>query len=587
MITSTKPGNVKLYKSLFTDRMKVNRDYLMELDTSCLLQNFYFEAGIVTPKSPVNCPPSEIKMHWGWESPDCQLRGHFLGHFMSAASMLIAENEDLELKAKLDFIVDELARCQELNGGEWIGSIPEKYFDFLERNIYVWSPQYTMHKTLMGLTHAYAFTNNEKALTVLENVAKWYTEWTAKMGEVAPDAIYAGEMGGMPEIWAFLYELTANHAFLDLAEVYMGHPLFKSLSSGKDALSNMHANESIPLAHGAAKMYEITGDDKWLKTVKNFWKKAVTDRGMFATTGSNAGEFWIPPHKHADYIGDRNQEFCTVYNMVRIADYLFKFTGDKEYADYIERCLYNGFLAQQNKFTGMPTYFLPMKKGSVKKWGSKTNDFWCCFGTMIQAQTLYPNLIYYRDDNRLYLNQYIPSSYTEDGIDVSLTSNMKFYSNAVLFDTQGDSDTSRWSYKLKAKSKEFFTISIRIPDWIEGKPSIKLDGKPFTDAVVEKGYLSITKLWSDDEIEILFTPKLIYEPVEGSKTLVSVLEGPIVLAALLNGDNLTKKDVVGKLRPHYEHTYSEFPWLQSSYYADNTEFVPLYEVIDEPYQIIF
>ena len=40
------------------------------------------------------------------------------------------------------------------------------------------------------------------------------------------------------------------------------------------------------------------------------------------------------------------------------------------------RCLYNGFLAQQNSVTGMPTYFLPLKQGSKKKWASKTHDFW-------------------------------------------------------------------------------------------------------------------------------------------------------------------------------------------------------------------
>lgn len=48
------------------------------------------------------------------------------------------------------------------------------------------------------------------------------------------------------------------------------------------------------------------------------------------------------------FLGDRNQEFCTVYNMVRLADYLYRFTGETVYADYIEKNLYNGFLAQQN-----------------------------------------------------------------------------------------------------------------------------------------------------------------------------------------------------------------------------------------------
>lgn len=36
------------------------------------------------------------------------------------------------------------------------------------------------------------------------------------------------------------------------------------------------------------------------------------------------------------FLGERTQEFCTVYNMVQLADYLSCFTGTHEYLDYIE-----------------------------------------------------------------------------------------------------------------------------------------------------------------------------------------------------------------------------------------------------------
>ena len=39
------------------------------------------------------------------------------------------------------------------------------------------------------------------------------------------------------------------------------------------------------------------------------------------------------------FLGERTQEFCTVYNMVRLADYLSCFTGAHEYLDYIENNL--------------------------------------------------------------------------------------------------------------------------------------------------------------------------------------------------------------------------------------------------------
>ena len=141
-------------------------------------------------------------------------------------------------------------------------------------------------------------------------------------------------------------------------------------------------------------MYEITNDEKYLKIALNFWKHAVTERGYFCTGGNNAGEFWIPKQMFGNFVSDRDQEFCTTYNMVRLAQYLYKFTGKSEYADYIELNLYNGFLAQQNKTTGTPDYFLSLITGSKKEWGSKTRDFWCCHGTMVQAQTIYAKLCY-------------------------------------------------------------------------------------------------------------------------------------------------------------------------------------------------
>ena len=99
MINSIENGKVKLLPGIFTERVNLNRKYLMSLDPQCLLQNFYWEAGLVIPGLQIIEDPSKANIHWGWEAPTCQLRGHFLGHWLSAASMLVAINDDAELKA--------------------------------------------------------------------------------------------------------------------------------------------------------------------------------------------------------------------------------------------------------------------------------------------------------------------------------------------------------------------------------------------------------------------------------------------------------------------------------------------------------
>ena len=599
MLTRIPAGSVRMLPGLFRRRMDLNEAYLMELDSGCLLQNFYLEAGITLPGMQSISDPNAVKLHWGWEAPSCQLRGHFLGHWLSAASALCAGGDKPQLRAKLDFIVDELARCQQLNGGEWIGSIPEKYFALMRPGRYIWSPQYTMHKTIMGLKDVYDRLHHTTAIDILDHLADWYVRWVDEMQSECPEAVFSGEQAGMLEVWADLYALTHKDKYRKLMEAYEGNALFSRLDKDCDALSDDHANASIPVSHGAGRLYEITGDEHWMKRMESFWKTAVTDRGMFATTGSNAGEFWIPPHAHARYLTGTDQEFCTVYNMVRTAEYLYRWTGSTEYADYIERAVYNGFLAQQNRNTGMPTYFLPMAAGSKKTWGSRTRDFWCCFGTMVQAQAMYPDLVWYTDENSVTAAQYFPSearlSLACGNITVSQSVHMKNYDNQVLFDEHGGGNTSRWSLRFTVNSGADtpWTLRLRVPGWCAGTPQVLLNGDPVPPLMAD-GYIVISRVWSEDIVDVFFPSEIRFEPLEGAPELKAIVDGPIVLAGLIDRDcglsgDLSRPETI--LLPETPHTYDLYVWLQNTYRTrfqpENFRIIPLYEVTDEPYTIYF
>ena len=600
MLKVVRGKDVRMLPGLFQKRMKLNEEYLMELDPGCLLQNYYIEAGIIPPGGQVINDPDKAKMHWGWEAPSCQLRGHFLGHWLSAAAKLCAGGDKPELRARVDFIVEELAKCQELNGGEWVGSIPEKYFAMLVPGRYIWSPQYTMHKTIMGLKDVYEQLGNKTAINILDRLADWYVRWVKDMQGSNPDAVYSGEQAGMLEVWADLYALTKNEKYLFLIKAYEENALFERLDKGGDALSDDHANASIPLAHGAARLAEITEQDIWVKRLAAFWQTAVEKRGMFATTGCNAGEFWIPPHVQGRYLGNEDQEFCTVYNMVRTAEYLFRRTGESKYADYIERALYNGFLAQQNKETGMPTYFLPLIPGSRKKWGSRTRDFWCCFGTMVQAQTLYPELIWYSTKDCVTVSQYIPSEadiMMPDGkVRILQKIHMKDYNNQVLFDEHSEGRVSRWSLRFTVSSnvKNQWTLRLRVPCWCTGEPILTINGETLRE-VQQNSWIQIRRDWGEqDELDVFFPSKVMFERLDGTEELACAVDGPIVLAGLTDRDmglqgDLNDPDSI--LLPEQSHTYGAFVWTQNVYQTrhqkENFRMIPLYEVTDEKYTVYF
>lgn len=603
-------GAVKMNRGLFRERMDANRRYLLELDSECLLQNFYTEAGIIPKGGQSVESPEKASFHWGWEAPSCQLRGHFMGHYLSAAAQYYAWDNDKDLKQKLDYLISRIHECQRLNGGEWAGPIPEKYFDILTTDRYIWSPQYTMHKLLMGLIHAKIYAGNDEALEILSGLADWYKKWIKKVESINPDAVFRGEAAGMLEIWALCYEVTKDKRYLELAEIYGREGLLQALLDGKDPLTNGHTNASIPYSHGAAKMYEVTGDEKWLGILENFWQHAVTERGYFSTSGMNAGEFWIPKKRQGHYMVDNNQEFCTVFNMVRTAEYLYRFTGDKKYGDYIERALYNGFLAQQNPRTGMPSYFLPMRAGGRKKWGSKTHDFWCCHGTMIQSQILYPELIYLQDGERreLLVSQYIPSSMTSefDGKRFKLTQStgMKYYNDVVLFDEKEEGEMLRWMLNFGIENEcGDITVKFRIPWWITDTPRLFANGKPVTDGdtgdanisdiSVENGYIKVTFGNGTTNLGIFFPNGLVVEELPDYPELTAIMDGPVVLAGLTDKDCGLK--LTGEIADNFaqvmEHTYSTFPWRQTCYRTrgqeQNFELRPLYEIGEEPYTVYF
>jgi len=585
------PGKIKLLPGMFQHRFDLNRNYVMSLRSQNLLQNHYLEAGLWSVRS----HPEDI--HWGWESPTCQLRGHFLGHWLSAAARIYANTGDAQVKAKADHIVSELARCQEENGGGWAGPIPEKYLDWIARGKRVWAPHYTLHKTLMGLYEMAAYAGSEQALHVLTRWAGWFYRWSGQFSRQEMDDILDVETGGMLEVWADLYGLTGREEHLELMRRYDRPRLFERLLAGEDPLTNRHANTTIPEAHGAARAYEVTGEKRWRDIAEAYWRCAVTDRGTFCTGSQTTGEVWTPPFEFSARLGDKNQEHCVVYNMMRLADYLLRWTGDVTYADYWERNLYNGIPAQQNAETGMIAYFLPLRAGSVKRWGTPTDDFWCCHGSLVQAHTMYANHVYYEDEEGLVVSQYIPTEleWQRDGVPVTMRQTFdREASTGRPCDPDGSVHRpNRWVIELSIRCGQpvAFALQLRVPWWVVGQATIKVNGEPQAVQSGPSSFCTIRRTWQDDTVRVEF-PKAL-EPclLPDEPDTVAFMDGPVVLAGLCGEERILYGD---KDRPETILTPdNEREWwfwqdgYRTRYQERGFRFVPLYEIRDERYTVYF
>ena len=105
-------GKVQLLDGELKRRFDVNRHYLMSLSSDALVFNHRLEAVLADGMGRME--------HGGWEVPACHLRGHFLGHWLSAAARIWAATGDEPIKAKADGLVAALAECQAANGDGWV-----------------------------------------------------------------------------------------------------------------------------------------------------------------------------------------------------------------------------------------------------------------------------------------------------------------------------------------------------------------------------------------------------------------------------------------------------------------------------------
>jgi DUF1680 family protein len=596
-------GKVRLLDSIFSQRFDLNSRYVTSLQDEGLLQNHYIEAGLRRPiigevneLGAMEQTTPQFNGHAGWEFPTCQVRGQFLGHWISAAARIYEQTGNTLFKARVDHIVNELARCQERNGGEWCFSIPQKYLEWAAIGTRVWAPQYVAHKTLMGLFDAYRHAGNEQALDIMARSAEWFHRWTGQFDREGLDRLFNSETGGMLEVWADLYGATGDPKHLALMQRYDRRDLFDKLLAGEDVLTNRHANTTIPEAHGAARAWEVTGDQRWRDIAEAYWRLAVTERGHFCTGGQTCGEVWTPPFAFSARLGEKTQEHCTTYNMMRLADYLLRWTGDTVYADYWERNLYNGTLAQQHPKTGMVTYFLPLRAGSVKWWGTPTRTFWCCHGTLVQAHTQYVRAAWFEDDQGLTLSQYIPTELDWQWKNTTVRARLVPPPPSSLQEVGSEHErhhrpnAAMFELSVACDEPVEFTLSLRIPEWLSGKADILVDGKP--EAVADGArYHRITRRWHKNVVNLCFPKTVRTCPLPDRPDTAAFLDGPVVLAGLGDGPSLLKVkrgDAASVLIPDNEREWGQWKsGYRSAGQLQTTRFLPLYEVGDEPYTVYF
>jgi DUF1680 family protein len=527
--------DVRLLPGPFRDAMLRDQKYLLELDADRLLHSFRVTAGL----------PSSAQPFGGWEEPAGELRGHSMGHYLSACAMMHASTGDERFRVKADAIVTELAKAQQalpskgFNSG-FLSAYPEEFFDRVDKRVQVWAPYYTLHKIMAGLLDMYIYCDNRQALEVVSRMADWVRFRVDRLTDEQQQAALMTEFGGMNEVLANLYSVTGNPEHLRIARKFDHKVYFDQWAAGVDNLDTprpLHGNTQFPKVIGAAREYELTGEQRYYDITRFFWERVALHRS-FVIGGNTDGESFFPINTFSRHLGPSSTETCNTYNMLKLTRHMFALDPSTEKMDFYERGLFNHILASQDPDTGMMCYYVPLRPGAFKTYSTPDKSFWCCVGTGMENPARFGDTIYFHDDQSLYLNLFIASRLTwkEKGLAVS---------QETRFPEQ---DTTRLTFEVQKPVR--LALKVRYPSWAQSGMTLTVNGR--NQAVTSKpgSYVAVEREWRNgDTVQVRLPMSLRMEALPDDPNFIALLYGPIVLAGNLGKEGLTQETRYGPSAP--------------------------------------
>ena len=507
--------------SPFKNAMEKDAAYLLEINPDRLLYRFYQNAKL----------PVKDSVYGGWESEG--LSGHTMGHYLSACALMYISTGDKRFKEKVDYLVQELGRCQQARKTGYIGAIPNEdtLFTRVARGEIKsggfdlnggWSPWYTVHKVMAGLVDAYLYCDNQQALQLVTGMADWTANTINPLTQEQLNKMLTCEYGGMNDVLANIYAITGNKKYLDLSYKFFDNFVMEPLSKKIDPMPGKHSNTQVPKAIGSAAQYELTGNERD-KTIATFFWNTMVHHHTYVNGGNSNYEYCGPEDKLNDRLSDNTAETCNSHNMLKLTRHLFAWEPSAALMDYYERALYNHILASQNPEDGMMCYFVPLRMGAKKQFSDKFNNFTCCVGTGMENHSKYAESIYFEGkDGSLYVNLFIPSQLNWKNRNISIT-------QSTVFPENGNT-----SLLIQAKKTQKFSVLVRQPWWTTNDVTVKVNGKVVPVQKNAAGYISITRTWrNNDKIDIAFPMQVYAEPMPDNSNRIALLYGPVVLAGQL------------------------------------------------------
>lgn len=517
---------VRLLESPFQKAQQTDLRYILSLDADRLLAPYLREAGL-QPKAAT---------YGNWEGTG--LDGHIGGHYLSALANMYAATGNVEIKKKMDYMLEGLEKCQLQNGNGYLGGVPGSkllWQDVAAGKINAgsfslndkWVPWYNIHKMFAALVDVYKQTGSNKAKTMLVGFSDWCANLTANLSEQQMQNMLRSEHGGMNEVFADVADITGEQKYVQLARRFSHQRILRPLLQQKDSLTGMHANTQIPKVIGYMRVAEVSGAKDWASAADFFWQTVVRNRTV-SIGGNSVREHFHPAGDFSSMVESKEgPETCNTYNMLKLTRQLFLQQPAAAYMDYYERALYNHILSSQHPQGGF-VYFTPMRPRHYRVYSQPQEGFWCCVGSGLENHTKYGELIYAHNNKDVFVNLFIPSTLQWKERGISLTQETNF------------PNEEKTTIRVALQKPQQFAVHLRRPSWVKGSMKVLVNGKEVPGKMdTANSYVAIDRQWkSGDEISIMLPMQTRAEMLPDGSSWVSFVHGPIVLAAATDTTNL-------------------------------------------------
>ena len=545
--------DVRLLSSRFQRNMQRDSAWIASIPVNSLLHSFRNTAGVFSSKEGGYMTMKHLA---GWESMDCDLRGHITGHLLSAMAYL-------QMCEKSDSLVQGLAEVQRQYGTGYLSAYGEGLIDRNIQGKSVWAPFYTMHKIVQGLLDQYTMCGNGTALEVAKGMGDWAYNKLKPLGEETRTRMIRNEFGGFNEAMYNLYavcrglQMPDSEKYLWVARFFYHNDKIDPLKHGNNDLGTYHANTFIPKLLGECLNYELFGDVDSRRAAENLFWTLVNDHA-FITGEVSDKEHLFKPETQSNHLTGYDGENCCTYNLLKLAERLFCYQPDSKIADYYERALYNHILGQQDTLTSMVCYFTPLMTGGYRLYSTRDSSFWCCVGSGFESHAKYQSSIYFHTDKELYVNLFIPSEANWNG---------NVIRQQTLFP-----ENNKTIITASVKTN----IRIRYPYWAT---YMKINGRKVK--AEHDGYVSVKNV---KRLEIELGMSLHEEATKDDPSRVALMYGPVVLGGRLEDVDYPFSDPK-KYNDYYTYDYGKHPevFLQSVKHLGGQRFLTTDGISVEPF----